>query len=135
MALRRIGLILLLFAFVQDAYSQTAQMNNTTNIAPKQYAGKTAEEWVSDVIQIAITVRETEEEYEQSLKECARLGKTGQDKELPCTRANRAFHASQSARQEYQRLLNTVSRTSLSQPWLKAHFAWVRFGPEWKEQP
>ena len=132
MALIRIALIFQLFAFVQDAFSQTAQMNTTTNTL-KLYAGKTPEEWASAVIQLAITVRQSEEQYEQSLKECARLGKTQKDKDLPCARANRAFYASQSARHEYQRLLNTVSRTSLPQEWLKAHFAWVRFGPDWKE--
>ena len=131
MALARIALILCLFAFVQEGICQSAQMNSATTIP--QYAGKTADQWVSEVIRLAVTIRATEEEYERSLRECAKQGKTTEDQTSACIRANHAFFASQSARNEYQRMLNTVSRTSLPIEWLRSHFTWVRFGPDWKD--
>jgi hypothetical protein len=133
MAIARTAIILLVFTFAQESFGQTDQMNNTTTAPAKLYAGKTAEHWISEVIRLAVTVRATEEDYEQNLRECVKQGKTKEDQAPPCIRANHSYFASQSARNEYQRLLNTVSRTTLPVEWLRANFTWVRFGPEWKQ--
>ena len=133
MAIAKTVLILLLFTFVQQAFSQTLQMNNAAKSPSKLYAGKPADHWISEVIRLAVTVRATEEDYEQNLRECVKQGKTKEDKAPPCIRANLSLYGSQSARNEYQRLLNAVSRTSLPLEWLRANFTWVRFGPEWKQ--
>jgi hypothetical protein len=132
MVIARTALILLLFTIAQEAFSQTPQMNNGTSPA-KLYAGKTADHWISEVVRLAVTVRSTEEDYEQSRRACVKQGKTIEDPAPVCIRAKHSYYASQAARNEYQRLLNTVSRTSLPVEWLRANFTWVRFGPEWKQ--
>lgn len=135
MAFVRIALIFLLSIIAQDVICQTAGMNNitTSNESHELYAGKTADHWISEVMRLAVTVRATEEDYERNLRECIARGHSKDDKTPPCIRANHALFASQSARNEYQRLLNRLSRTELPLQWLRAHFTWVRWGPEWKQ--
>ena len=126
-------LIFLVLNFAQEATGQTVPMNNTTNQSAKLYGGKTADHWVSEVLRVAITIRATEESYEKSLRECVSSGRTVEDNTAPaCIRANHSRFAAESARNEYQRLLNDASVTSLPSEWLRAHFTWVRWGPEWK---
>ena len=131
MALLRIALLILLTAFAHDTFGQTISAKSVPATS-KQYAGKTAEEWVSEVIVLALTIRRAEEDYEQNLRDCAKLKGTKEDKAPPCVRANHSYNTSQSARNEYQRLLNSVSGTSLPVEWFEAHFTWVRYGPEWR---
>ena len=95
---------------------------------------KVLDYWISEVVRLASTIRATEEDYEQNLRECVRRGGSVDKNDPPCIRANNALFAAQSARVEYQRLLNSVSRTTLPTEWLRAHFTWVRWGPEWKRE-
>ena len=133
MALRTVVLIVLSCAFAQFAFAQT--LHTTDAVATsKLYAGKTADQWVSEIVRLALSTRIAEEDYEQSLRECAKLGATKEDKAPPCVRANDAYNKSLSARKEYQQILNTVSGPSLPVEWLKAHFTWVRFASEWKRE-
>ena len=132
MALIHLALIFLVLTFGQQAAGENASMNRNTNLSPKLYGGKTADQWISEVLHIALTVRTTEETYEKSLRECVRLRKSVDDKAPSCIRANDSRFAAESARNEYQRLLNEAAATSLPPEWLRAHFTWVRWGPEWK---
>ncbi len=131
MEFKRQALIFLIVILAQGAISQGAQLNNTER-SPELYAGKSADSWITEVVRLASTIRATEEDYEENLRECGRHGKNR--KAPPCIRANNALLAAQSARAEYQSLLNEVSATSLPTDWLKAHFTWVRWGPEWKKE-
>jgi hypothetical protein len=126
------ALIFLVLHFVQDASSQTVEMNSLSHTSSKLYAGKTADHWVSEVLRLAVTIRATEEDYEKSLRECVQGGKSLNDNVPKCIRANHSRFAAQSARNEYQRLLNAVSKSSLPEEWLRSHFTWVRFGKDWK---
>ena len=134
MAFMHLMLIFLVLNFAQVATGQTVPMSNTTNQPAKLYGGKTAEGWVSEVVRLAVTIRATEENYEKSLRECVSSGRSVEDNTAPpCIRANHSRFAAESARNEYQRLLNKVSRTSLPVEWLRANFTWVRFGQEWRQ--
>jgi hypothetical protein len=124
-------LIFLILTIGQEASSQPVQEN--ANVRPSQlYAGRTADFWVSEVIRLAIKIRNSEEEYDQNLGECMRQTSPQDQNSLTCIKANQAKWTASASRSEYQRLLNTVSKTSLPPDWLRAHFTWVRWGKEWK---
>jgi hypothetical protein len=124
------SLFFLIFTFSQQADTEPVQTNLTN---PSQlYAGRTADFWISEVVRLAINIRNAEEDYDKNLGECMRQKSSEKQDSLPCLRANQAKSTAQDSRKEYQHLLDTVSTTSLPTDWLRAHFTWVRWGSEWK---
>lgn len=104
---------------------------------------KRSELWVTAVLSIAKQIRTLEENYETFSRQCVAAQGTREEKSAEeagrnktavdpaCVDAQKALRASQVSRKEYVNLLSRAERASISVPWLKAHFTWVRWGKEW----
>src|ERR1041384_816451 len=95
-------LTFLILTFGLRADSEPVQANSLTD---QLYAGKTADFWVSEVLRLAIKIRNAEEDYDKDLGECMRQKPAQVQDSLPCLKANQAKSTAQNYRNEYQHLL------------------------------
>ena len=121
------------FIFSDDSQGQT-------------YGAKRQDLWIADVLGVAVKIRKAEEDYEKFYRECnirssvqsnatvgspaERNGDVGQGNSA-CKKAEEALAMAKLARRQYQLILDQAALASVPVDWLRAHFAWVRWGPEW----